>query len=243
MHHALVRCGGSLWLCGLLILPLVSLQAADSSPVGTLRSDGIVLLDGETVRAESLVYPGDQVKTTEGRATISLRHGDLIVLDRHSRAALNRSTQDLTIVVEKGRISVASSGQQALRMEADGLALLPVAKFPSLNEVAMRDDGSLVLSVVRGKVSVEELRPDPVIVSAGQMITISPRLAQAQKSRPVGTGAHGKMTLGEKLRTFRIGSLSHGASVAVVAGVVGAATATAIAVPLTVGQEESPSVP
>jgi hypothetical protein len=52
------------------------------------------------------------------------------------------------------------------------------------------------------------------------------------------------MTLGEKLRTFRIGGLSHQASVALVA-VIAAGAATAITVPLVVGEEEvvSPSVP
>jgi hypothetical protein len=53
------------------------------------------------------------------------------------------------------------------------------------------------------------------------------------------------MTLGDKLRTFRIGGLSHGASLAVVVGVIGGAAAAAIAVPLVVGDEEevSPSAP
>jgi hypothetical protein len=53
------------------------------------------------------------------------------------------------------------------------------------------------------------------------------------------------MTLGEKLRTFRIGGLSHGASVALMVGILGGTTAAAIAIPLTVGDEEpiSPSQP
>jgi len=75
------------------------------------------------------------------------------------------------------------------------------------------------------------------------VITVNPRLAQAQQSKPIGTGAHGKMTLGEKLRTFKIGNLSHGASVAILGGALAGATAAAVIVPLTVGQEESPFVP
>jgi hypothetical protein len=108
----------------------------------------------------------------------------------------------------------------------------------------MHADGSLVVAVHRGKVSIADLRPDAVVVSAGQLITIDPRLAQAQQTKPAGTGAHGKMTVGEKLRTFRIGGLSHQASVALVA-VIAAGAATAITVPLVVSEEEvvSPSVP
>jgi hypothetical protein len=34
------------------------------------------------------------------------------------------------------------------------------------------------------------------------MIAISPRLVQGRKSKLIGTGARGRMTLAEKLRTF-----------------------------------------
>jgi hypothetical protein len=53
------------------------------------------------------------------------------------------------------------------------------------------------------------------------------------------------MTVGEKLRTFRIGGLSHNASVALIVGVVGGATAAAIAIPLALDDEApvSPSQP
>jgi len=110
-------------------------------------------------------------------------------------------------------------------------------------EVAMHDDASLVVAVHRGKVSIAELRPDAAVVSAGRLITIDPRLPQAQQTKPIGTGAHGKMTLGEKLRTFRVGGFSHEASVALVLA-ISAGAATTIRVPLVAREEEavSPSV-
>lgn len=243
MHHASVRRGAVVLLCLLLVLPVISLPAANLSPLGTLRSEGAVFLDGDSVRADSVIYSGDQVRTTEGRATISLACGTLVVLDRNSSAVVQHSEQDLSIGLEKGQLAVSFAGHQASGVKADGLSLSPTGTFPSLAEVAMRGDGSLVVAVHRGKISIDRLRAQPVVLTAGQIITISPRLAQAQQSKPIGTGAHGKMTLGEKLRTFHIGGLSHGASVAIVGGALAAAATTAVVVPLTVGQEESPFVP
>jgi len=243
MHLASVRRGAVVLLCLLLVLPVISLAAANLSPLGTLRPEGAVYLDGDSVGADSVIYSGDQVRTEEGRATISLARGTLVVLDRNSSAVVQHSEQDLSIGLDKGQLAVSFAGHQASGVKADGLSLSPTGTFPSLAEVAMRGDGSLVVAVHRGKISIDRLRAQPVVLTAGQIITISPRLAQAQQSKPIGTGAHGKMTLGEKLRTFHIGNLSHGASVAIVGGALAGAATTAVVVPLTVGQEESPFVP
>jgi hypothetical protein len=245
MHHAFSRRGAPVWLSLLLVLPILTLSAASLAPLGTLRCDGVVYLGGETARPGSVIYSGDELRTAEGRATITLSRGDLMVLDRESSAALRRSAEGLSVGLNRGRILWALATQSPLRVQADGLTVSPSGTFPSVGEVATRGDGSLVVAVHRGKISVADLRAEPVVVSAGQLITISPRVSQSEQTKPVGTGAHGKMTLGEKLRTFRIGSLSHQASVAVMTVVFGSAAATAIAVPLTVGQEKeiSPSVP
>jgi len=245
MHHAFSRRGAPVWLSLLLGLPILALSAASLAPLGTLRCDGVVYLSGETARPGSVIYSGDQLRTAEGRASITLSRGDLMVLDRESSAALRRSAEGLSVGLDKGRILWALTTQSPLRVQADGLTVSPSGAFPSVAEVAMHGDGSLVVAVHRGKISVADLRAEPVVVSAGQLITISPRVSQSEQTQPIGTGAHGKMTLGEKLRTFRIGSLSHQASLAVMTGVIGGAAATAIIVPLTVGQEKeiSPSVP
>ena len=243
MHHASVRRGARVGLCLLFVLPAISLTAANRSPLGELRSTGLVFLDGDSVRGESVVYTGDQVKTQEGRAAVSLPHGSLMVLDRNSCAVLQRSHPETSIGLENGTLTVSFANQEALHVRADGLLLSPTGTIPVLAEVAMKGDGSLVVAVHRGKISIADLRAEPVVIAAGQVITVNPRLAQAQQSKPIGTGAHGKMTLGEKLRTFHIGGLSHGASVAIVGGTLAGATAAAVIVPLTVGQEQSPFVP
>ncbi|MFB3922752.1 MAG: hypothetical protein ACE145_13595 [Terriglobia bacterium] len=208
-----------------------------------MRSAGLVLLDGEAVQGQSVVYMGDQIKTQGDGASLSLPQGSLAVLGQNSQAVLERSHPATLIGLEAGTLTVSFANQEALHVRADGLRLSPTGTFPALAEVAMKGDGTLIVAVHRGRISIAELRAEPVVLSAGQIITVNPRVAQAQGSKPIGTGAHGKMTLGEKLRTFHIGSLSHGASVAIVGGAIAGATAASIIVPLTVGEEKSPFVP
>lgn len=246
MLHRFVRRGASMALCALLLLPAVALAAAASSPLGTIRCDGNVFVGSEKARLETAVYSGDQVTTADGRATLALSRGNRALIDRGSSANLRRSAEGVIIGLEKGRVAWAADLNAPLRVETGGLTLAPASSFPSYAEVAMKADGSVTLSVHKGSIAVQNLQTQPVIVAAGKVLNVSPRVARAedQKSEPVGTGAHGKMTLGEKLRTFRIGNLSHGASAGILFGGIAAATATAIIVPLTVGDEEaSPSTP
>jgi len=247
MVDAYLRRSVAVLLSWLLVIPVGTLLSAAPTPVGALHSEGTVYLGQDAVSLGSVIYSGDILRTDEGKATVTLPSGDLIALGNRSSAALDRSNQAVLVSLEMGQLAFASSASPRLplRIEADGVTISPSSSFRTLGEIALLGDGTLRLAVRRGKISVANLRPEPVVLSAGQVLTVDPRLAQADKSKPIGTGAHGKMTLGEKLRTFRIGGLSHGASVVIVAGVIGGAAATAIAVPLVVGDEEpvSPSTP
>jgi len=229
----------------LLALATFSYAAASSASLGTLRIDGAVYVGGEKARAETALFSGDRITTSDGHAVVSFSSGHRVVMDRDSSAALTSSAGSLTLGIEKGRLAFLSDPKSRLRVETDGLRLSPSSTFPTLAEISMRNDGSLTVSVHKGAISVHDLRAEPVEVAAGSIITISPRLGQQTEpqSQPIGTGAHGKMTLGEKLRTFQIGHLSHTASAAILFGVIGGATATAIIVPLTVGTESSPTTP
>lgn len=218
------------------------IQAAALTPLGTLRSTGVVYVGERLASAEAVIFNGDHLKTEEGRAAISLSRGDLVVLERQSAATLHNSSGGPSIGLERGKLSLAVSGPRPIRVESDGLTLSPTGAFPSLSEMAVGADRSVVVAVRRGALSVANLRPEPVVVRAGQVLTISPRAGQSQE-QSVGTAAHGKMTLGEKLRTFHIGGLSHTASVGLAVGGLGGAAAAAAIVPAINRQTVSPSGP
>ncbi len=241
MAHSMLVRGASITLSALLLLPAITL-AAGSAPLGTLRCEGTVYVESAKAPSETVLFSGDRVATADGRATLNLSQSTRVVLERGSSAALVRSEEGLTVGLEKGQLTLGTSPQTPVRVETSGLTLAPTGKYPSLAEVAMLSGGGVTLSVHRGAVLVRNLRAEPVVVQAGNFIVISPRLAnQDPKGKAPGTGAHGGKTLGESLRTFKLGGLSHGASVAVVGGLV-VATAAAVTIPLALDDEPSTPV-
>ncbi len=218
-----------LWL-GVFVLSVGALRAREAlTPLGNVHSSGVVYLGKQAAGRQAVIFSGDQLTTEEGQALISFPGGDLVELERQSEATLQYSAEGPALELERGKLSLAVTARRPIRIVSSGLTLSPNKMFPSLSEVARNGDGSLVVAVRRGQVSVANLRKEPIIVSAGQMMTIHAPAAQSQEG-PVGTGAHGKTTLGEKLRTFRIGGLSHGASVALVGGGIGGGAAAGIIV-------------
>jgi len=239
MCQALRRSVVALGLGLPLLMPTILLRAELPRAVGTLRSASTVQLDKLSARGECTIYSGDRVSTEASAATVSFRRGDLLVLDRESRARFQLQEGGLVVNLERGALSFDATSADDARVESDGLVFARTGSFASLAEVALRDDGSVVLAVRQGAIAVRNLRPEPVIVQAGQYLRASPPLAQA-----VGTAAHGKMTLGDKLRTFHIGGLSHVASVGYVGAAFGAAAVVAIAVPAaTEPAKASPAAP
>ncbi len=221
-----------------------SLRAGTSAPVGMLQSEGSVYLGKATVSAASVVYAGDRLRTTEGRATVNFSACGFMVLGANSEASLKSSPAGLVIDLEKGQLALATSSANRVRVETDGLTFNPADSFPSLAEVSRNSDGSVAVSVHRGVIATTNLRPEPVLVRAGQILNVGPRVRQTNQGQaePPGTGAHGKPTLGEKLRTMRLGSLSHNATVAIV--VAGVAVPAAVGIGLANREEAvSPSAP
>lgn len=258
MSHNGLRCPGAVCLSMLLLLvPVPALAGA--APVGTAHGEGTFLVDGQAVRTLSVVYFGDEVRTEKTQASVTLEGGSLVVLGQDSSVRFVPARNSTGVALEKGQLALSTPPKSTVHVQSSGLTLAPSAAVASLAEISLRADGSLVVAVHRGGLAVSNLREKPVDLGAGQVLTVNPRLGKADngsgeqgesqagaaQTEPVGTGAHGKMTLGEKLRTFRIGGLSHGASVALMVGILGGITAAGIAIPLTVGDEQpiSPSQP
>ncbi len=242
MFQATSRSGLAFAVGLLLSFSGASLQAAALPAVGALQASGAVFVgEGAVPGGHSTLYSGDRLRTGEGQATVSFRGAGLLNLSRQSEALFSSSSTGPSVRLERGGLSFTFFDQPLIQLQTEELVFSSVGSFPSLGEVALAGDGSIVLAVREGTVAVAHLRPQPVLVKAGQQIIISPRTAQAQS---IGTGAHGKTTLGEKLRTFRIGPLSHTASVVALGGILGGVTAVAIAVPASMNPAPvSPSAP
>ena len=239
MAHSLLVRGASFALSAFLLLPSLA-AAAGSAPLGTLRSDGAVYVESTKVPAESALFSGDRVSTVDGRAALSLPHGSSFLIERTSSAVLHGNSQGFSIGLEKGRLTLNSNPMAPLQVETAGLTMTSAGRFPSIAEVAMLADGSMRLSVHRGTMVVHNASEQPIFVKAGNFISVGPQTVQ--KDQTPGTAAHGSKTAGQAAKGIRLGSLSHGATVAVVGGLM-AATAAAIAIPLAVDDESTPASP
>jgi len=217
---------------GILLASFV--RAADPAPLGTLRTEGTVYVGKEAARTPMVVYSGDYLRTDEGRATLSSPRGAVLVLDRQSGAGFKGSQDSLVVSLEKGNIALSALGRVPLEIEADGLAVQAAGTYPSLAEVALRSNGAVEVAVYRGKVSVGNLRKEPVVVAAGQLLKVGQRLAAAQEPAAGAPPEEG--------RPWQIGGLTHGQSIALVAAIV-AGAAAAVAIPLALREEESPASP
>lgn len=236
MAHSLLVRGASFALSILLLFPALA-AAGGSAPLGTLRSEGAVFVDSARVPAQSSLFSGDRVATINGRASIALSHGSSVLIDPASTASVRNDVAGLTVALFKGHVTFNTAPQSPVRVETGGLTVAAVGKFPSLAEVAMLSDGSVRLAVHRGTMVVRNGGEQPIVVKAGGTLTVGPEVLQ--KEQTPGTAAHGGKTIGQAAKGIHIGSLSHGATVAVVGGVV-AATAAAIAIPLAVNNEPTP---
>ena len=223
------------------LLPTIMI-AAGPAPLGSVRCEGAVYVGAAKVPSDTALFSGDRVVTKDGRATLSLAHGSRLLIGRDTAAAISSSEAGLTLGLERGHITFRSNPLAPIQVETSGLSLAPQGKYPSLADVALLSGGTVSVSVHRGAVAVRNLRAEPVVVRAGSSISINPLLAadETPKGNTPGTAAHGGKTAGQTLKGFKIGNLSHSASVAVVGGLV-AATAAAVAIPLALDDE--PSIP
>ncbi len=223
---------------GLMILS-TPLLAASPVAVGLLRCEGDVYLGSNQASSETALYVGDRLRTQEGRAAVKFLGGDLVDVDGHSNLAIRIDSGGILIGLEKGQIAWTATTPRATHVEIAGLDISSDGFSPSLAEIALRNNGSVVVAVERGNISVSHLKSEPVIVRAGRVLTVNPSVEDS-KGQNVGTGAHGEKSLAEKIRTFRIDGLSSaGTTALLVGGVVAGGTAALVIA----NQTASPSKP
>jgi len=179
-------------------------RAEAATLLGTLRCQGAVYLNGYPADSGTSVYSGDQVKTGEGQAVISLTKGEVVTPGRRTEVSLKVAEGRLALSLSQGQLAWAVAATRLARVEADGLEFSPAASLRSSAEIALRDDGSLVMAVRRGKISVGLLRSYPVVVSAGEVLLVDPRPAGPSRELS-GVSAEGpSVTPEQPPRAYRI---------------------------------------
>lgn len=216
-----LRRGLAVVLCLFLAVPGALLSAAEPNPELTLQGQH------PTALASAEVNPRPEITNLPSRG--------LTEPGRTTSAVFK--VWGTTAIGGNGRVPANSTSPLACDSLTRSEELPPALtrRSPTLSEAAPEVGGNLVVTLQPRNFATSSKFVDSAVLSAEELLTIRPALQMAQQSAPIGTGAHGKMTSGEKLRTFRIGRLSHGASVAVMGALVVGTIATAVVVPLTVG--------
>jgi len=216
-----LRRGLAVVLCLFLAVPAAPLSAAEPNPELTLQGErSAALASAEVNTGPEIANLPSQGLTEPGRTTSAVLKSSGTAATDENRPLPANSTSPL-------------AGDYLTRSSELPSAL--TRPSPTLSEAGPEVGGNLLATLQPRDFATSSMFVDSAVQSAEELLTIRPVLQQAQQSAPIGTGAHGKMTAGEKVGTFRIGRLSHGASVVVMGALVVATIAVAVVVPLTVG--------
>lgn len=139
-------------MLGALLAALVwlGLQAPAQNPVGTVSSDGNLVLNGISVSRPGVAsWPlaaGDQVRTAEKGAVISLQDGTRIVLAPNTRVTVGGSGK-LSLDLQEGGFRYQRAQSSAIEFYARGRS---IGAAPASGAVTLKPEGAAAVSAVPG---------------------------------------------------------------------------------------------
>jgi len=221
------------------------LAAAHQQVIGHVVSSPRASLDGIIVPGEGTLFSGDTVTTEKGG-------GALVQLSPAIRASLSEETSvrfkttegQVWAQISSGTLVTETDSKSALVVETPKYKINPTTQGKAVYVVTMLPDKDTLVATRSGQISITEISSNQsYLLSQGQYAQI-PALSSGVPRQAVGKveaaqSAHGKIDSPD----WHIGSLSHDASIILVAAIA-AGTAAAIAIPLsTGGGAASPSKP
>lgn len=208
--HCIVR----LSLC-LILLGLVAVAPAwaGSAVVGSVAGSMNATVGGQTLLPNTTLFSGDSLQVKDGVAVVALGGASRMVFGRDTVASFLRDSNEVTVLLNQGNVSVFHDGNgAAVRVKIGDLAIAPVSGFKTLGEVAMLN-GAVVVSAKDGMLRVVEGNGQVVNVAKGKTITIAP-----QAKAPGGAaGGAGRCCGGSAI--WGITATAAGGAAAILAGV------------------------
>ena len=217
------------WTIAFALSMTASLQAAN--PEGMLSTAGNVWANAVLLPSGTTVYSGDRIQTDRGASAI-------LWSQTVGRVEI-RSDSEVTLTDRHVRLhsgSVAGSGISVL-LGKYSVEPVPGGDTDSWFAVADRD-GKQLVAAHRGQVRIVQPGMAPILVSGGSFAVPAGEPERAErdkqekgrKNRSRGArGAAAAGVAGKAASGFTIGSLSHAASVALIAGVGAAAVGGTVA--------------
>ncbi len=184
--HLIVRLSLCLILLGLVAAVPVF---AGSAVVGSVAGSMNATVGGQTLLPNTTLFSGDSLQVKDGVAVVALGSASRIVLGRDTVASFLRDSNEVTVLLGQGNVSVFHDADgMPVRMKIGDVSVVPVSGFKTLGEVAMLN-GAIVVTAKEGMLRVEGNGP-AINVAKGKTITVVPEAnaPQGGGKAPGGVG-------------------------------------------------------
>lgn len=175
----------------LLILGVVAVAPvfAGSAVIGSVAGSMNATVGGQTLLPNTTLFSGDSLQVKDGAAVVAIGKASRMVFGRNTIASFLRDTNELTVLLGQGNISMYYPDDAvALRVKAGDVSVIPAPGFKTLGEVAMLN-GGVVVTAKEGMLRVEE-GGSVVDVVKGKTITVSPKTQRGQGAAAGAGAAH-----------------------------------------------------
>jgi hypothetical protein len=161
---------------------------AGSAVIGSVAGSMNATVGGQTLLPNTTLFSGDSLQVKDGLAVVALGGASRIVLGRDTVASFLRDSNEVTVLLGQGNVSVFHDADgMPVRMKIGDVSVVPVSGFKTLGEVAMLN-GSVVVTAKEGMLRVEGNGP-AINVAKGKTITVVPRTSAPQTGgNPPGAG-------------------------------------------------------
>jgi hypothetical protein len=138
---------------------------------------------GQTLLPNTTLFSGDNLQVKDGVAVVALGNASRIVLGRDTVASFLRDSDEVTVLLDQGSVSVYRDVKGTpVRAKIGDVTVTPVSGFKTLGEVAMLN-GAVLITAKDGMLRVDG-NGSTVNVAKGKTITVVPRT-----NAPQGGGA------------------------------------------------------
>jgi hypothetical protein len=183
--HLIVRLSLCLVLLGLVAAVPVF---AGSAVVGSVAGSMNATVGGQTLLPNTTLFSGDSLQVKDGVAVVALGSASRIVLGRDTVASFLRDSNEVTVLLGQGNVSVFHDADgMPVRMKIGDVSVIPVSGFKTLGEIAMLN-GAIVVTAKEGMLRVEGNGP-AINVAKGKTITVVPEVNAPQGGGKAPGGA------------------------------------------------------
>lgn len=121
--------------------------AASPAAVGKIQTKGKAEVNGTPLPEEATVFAGDRITTAKKTASgLTFSGGDQVFLPSLSAAQVNRSGNQVSVVLEHGALAVVSRNAQPILIEANGVHIQAAQSSGAVYEVAVNGTALKVMA-------------------------------------------------------------------------------------------------